>query len=400
MLKFNYRAKDKTGALAKGVIEATNKNQAVDILRNRQLIIISLREVKKKELAQYFSFLQRVSHNDVVNFTRQFSTMINAGLPINEALSLLESQANPGIGKVLAEITQDVQGGSSLSESFSKHPKTFSPTYIALIKSGEAAGVLDKVLNRLADNLEKSKEFRAKVKGAMIYPAIVVIGMIVVMFIMMIVVVPRMLDIFEDFGAELPLQTKALIAISNFFSNFWFLIPLIAFGVFYVFHLIKKTENGRYQIDKLMLKIPIIGTLQTKKILAELTRTLSLLVGTGISIVDGLKIVSAASSNLLFEKALDEVSREVQKGLPLAGALEHYEFFPPLVSQMVSVGEETGKLDAVLEKVSDYFEMESEQAVKALTTAIEPLMMIILGIGVGLLVSAVIMPIYDLTSQF
>ena len=174
MLKFNYRAKDKTGALAKGIIEATNKKQAVDILHNRQLIIISLREVKKREMAQYFSFLQKVGHNDVVNFTRQFSTMVNAGLPINEALSLLENQANPGMAKVLAEITQDVQGGKSLSESFSKHPKAFSPIYIALIKSGEAAGVLDKVLNRLADNLEKSKEFRGKgVDGLLYYESVV-----------------------------------------------------------------------------------------------------------------------------------------------------------------------------------------------------------------------------------
>lgn len=400
MLKFKYKAKDKSGKLVKGVIEATNRKQAVSILRERQVIIISLNQTKQRDWSKLFSFLNRVTHNDVVNFTRQLSTMIAAGLPLNEALILLEQQTNPGMARVLASVSQDIQAGSSLSKALEKHKKVFSPIYIALVQSGEMGGVLDKVLLRLADNLEKEKEFRAKVKGAMIYPAIVIVGMIGVMFIMMAFVVPKLLIIFESFEADIPFGTRVLMTLSGIFSKFWFLFPLGVVGFIYGFRFLNKTEEGRKQIDNLLLKMPIIGKLRSKMILTELTRTLSMLLGTGVSIVEALKIVSKASSSIIFEQALTEAGKEVQKGLPLAGALEHYEFFPPIVSQMISVGEETGKLDEVLKKVSTYFEMEAEQAVKALTTAIEPLMLIVLGLGVGFLVYSVIMPIYSLTDQF
>lgn len=400
MLVFNYQVKDRLGKPLKGVIEANNQTQAVRILHDRQLIVVSLKEIRKRDLSQIFSFLKRVTHNDVVNFTRQLSTMITAGLPLNEALILLEKQSNPGIAKILSEVAQDIQAGTSLSEALKKHPKVFKSTYIALVKSGEAGGVMEKVLKSLADNLEKEKEFRSKVKGAMMYPAIIVVGMVLVMIIMMIFVVPNLLLIFKDFDIDIPFGTRALMFISDIFSKFWFLIPVFIFGVSYGFNLIKKTESGREKIDKLIMKIPIIGNLRKKMILTDLTRTLSLLVGTGVSIVEGLKIVSEASSSIIFEKALKEVGSDVEKGLPLAGSLERFDFFPALVPQMVAVGEETGKLDEVLAKVSHYFEMEAEQAVKTLTTAIEPIMLVILGLGVAFLVSAVILPIYSITDAF
>lgn len=400
MKKFTYKAKDRQGQVAVGEVEAGTIELAARLVRARGLVVISL-NIKSESL---FSLIERlrtkVTNSDISTFTRQFATMINAGLPITEALNILRSQSKSALMPVVNAVLTDIEGGSSLSDSLARHPKVFSRAYIALVKSGEAGGVLDSVLVRLADNLEKEQEFKGKVVGAMVYPIIIIIGMIVVSFIMMIFVIPKLLSLFKEFNAKLPFATQMLIYISDFFVKAWPLLILLIGGGYWGFTLYQKTPRGRRKIDELKFKIPIAGDLIKEVILTELTRTLSLMVGAGVSIIEALNITSEVVDNAVISEALDDAAKMIERGFPIAYSFaKHPEAFPYLLSQMVAVGEETGKMDEVLSKVSRIFEIESDQKVKALTTAIEPIVMIVLGLGVGFLVIAIILPIYNLTSS-
>ncbi len=401
MKRFIYKAKDKSGQIVTGEVEASSDQVAAKLVRSKGLIVISLRIKREFGLNLIKKFKDRITFADVSTFTRQLATMVNAGLPITEALVILRSQVKGSMQKMAAQVLADIEGGESLSAALSRHPKVFSPSYLALVKSGEVGGVMDEVLVRLADNLEKQQEFRGKVKGALIYPAIIIVGMVIVGFIMMIFVIPRLTSLYSEFDAELPTPTRILIGLSNFVIHFWPLF-LILFGAgFYGFSLYRKTPQGRRKIDELIFKIPIFGDLQRQIILTELTQTLSLMVGAGVSILEGLNITAGVVGNMVIADALRDAAKQVEKGFPVAFSFaKHPEAFPFILSQMVAVGEETGKMDEVLTKVSHIFETESDQKVKALTSAIEPIVMVILGLGVGFLVIAIILPIYNLTSQF
>lgn len=403
MRRFNFKAKDKKGRLVSGLVEANDERHAASLIREKELILLSLSAQRKDNLSLIINkFKNRIKEDDVATFTRQLATMVNAGLPITESLLILKNQARGvALKEMLTQILADVQEGQSLSNAIGKYPNVFSPTYIALLKAGEAGGVLDNVLSRLSDNMEKQVEFKGKVKGAMIYPVIVVIGMVLVAAIMMIFVIPKMLSLYSEFGADLPGPTKVLMSVSGFFAKFWWLMLIVIAFLVNFFITYRKTKTGRRKIDEWILKIPIFGDLQRQVALTELTRTLSLLVGAGVSILEALSILSKISGNAVIGDALEDSAKDVEKGFPLAYAFaKHPEAFPYILSQMVAVGEETGKMSEVLAKVSHVFEVESDQKVKALTSAIEPLVMIVLGIGVGFLVIAVILPIYNLTSQF
>jgi len=270
-----------------------------------------------------------------------------------------------------------------------------------LVKSGEVGGVLDTVLVKLADSLEKQQEFKGKVKGALIYPAIIVIGMVIVAFIMMIFVIPRLTSLYDEFNAELPLPTRILIGVSNAVIKYWPITLAFLATTIYSFQAYRKTKVGRLKTDQMIFKIPIVGQLSREVILTELTSTLSLMVGAGVSILEGLNITSEVVSNVVIGNALKDVSNQVEKGFPVSFAFaKHPDAFPFILSQMVAVGEETGKMEEVLNKVSHVFEVESDQKVKSLTAAVEPIVMVLLGLGVGFLVIAIILPIYNLTSQF
>jgi len=401
MEKFEYKAKDKEGKTLKGIVEAPDEKQAVKTLRERGLLVIALR-VKREKIADAIKkiLFRKVSLTDKVNFTRQLATMITAGLKLTEALEILETQTSSGMKKIIEEIRKDIEGGKDLSSSLEKHPEVFDQIYIASIRAGEAAGFLEKVLNRLADNLEKRKDFQSKIKGAMIYPIIIVIGMIVVAGIMIVFVLPKMTTLFEEFQAQLPLSTRILLGISKLVTSFWWLILLMSVGLVFLFKTLFRLPYFKKQYERILFKLPIIGPLRQKTILTEFTRTLGLLVGTGILIVEAFRILHRSLGSIVYEEAVRKVGEEVEKGVPLATALAATEVFPSILPQMISVGEETGKLDEVLEKVSSYFEQEAEAAVRGLTSAIEPIIMIILGIGVGFLIVSIIMPIYNLTSQF
>ena len=259
---------------------------------------------------------------------------------------------------------------------------------------------MDNVLKKLADNLEKQREFASKTKGAMVYPAIVSAGMVVIVILMMTLVVPKLTAMYKDFGAELPGPTKALMAISGFFVNFWYVVAVVGIGGFIAFRNWVNTEVGGLVFEQLLFKVPIYGKLKRDLILTEFARTISVLLSAGISILDALNIVADTLGSKIFGAQVKQAALYVEKGVPLSDAVARIEGFPKILSQMVSVGEETGKLDEVLAKLANYYESESETKVKALTTAIEPLIMVVMGIGVGFLVIAVIMPIYNLTSQF
>ncbi len=401
MKRFNYKAKDKTGKLVVGEVEASSQLVAAKLVRQKGLTVIAITPARETIFSSIRKLRDRITMADVSTFTRQLATMVNAGLPITEALLILRQQTKGAMQKVVAQILTDVEGGESLSIATARHPKVFSPTYIALLKAGEVGGVMDEVLTRLADSLEKQQEFSGKVKGALIYPAIIVVGMFVVGLVMMIFVIPRLTSLYGDFNAQLPTATKILIGISNFFVRLWPLLLITIGGGLWGFSAYRRTPAGKRRTDELIFKLPIIGELQKEVLLTELTRTLSLMIGAGVSILEALNISAGVVGNEVVASALRDSSKQVEKGFPIAYSFsKHPEAFPFILSQMVAVGEETGKMEEVLGKVSHVFEVESDQKVKALTSAVEPLVMIVLGLGVGFLVIAIILPIYNLTSQF
>ena len=404
MTKFIFTAKQKRGnevKTIKGLVESTNEKLAAKILRKRNLIPINIEATKESFFKQIIiKFFRKITLADLANFTRNLSTMITAGLPLTDALTILKEQSSSKLALVIEDVSTSIEGGASLSDALERHPKVFSKVYVALVRAGESAGVLDNVLKRLADNLEKSREFQGKVKGAMIYPAIIIVGMVGVAFVMMIFVIPKLTGLYTEFGTDLPAPTKILITISNFLVSNLLLVIASIISFFYLLKIFQKTNAGKKKIDSFKLNFPLLGSLQKQMILAEISRTLGLLVSSGIQIVEALNIVSGASSNLVYIEGVKKAAKKVEKGFPLSQALAETGDFPMILPQLVAVGEETGKIDEVLEKTSHFFETESDQTLKGLTSAIEPLIMIVLGLGVGFLIIAIILPIYNLTSQF
>jgi type IV pilus assembly protein PilC len=400
MQKFIYKAKTIGGKTVSGIVEANAEQEAIRLLHERGLTIFFLQEKSKTNLLPFLENLKGVSSKEIVELTRQLATMIGAGLTLTNSLSILKEQAKPGLARVLSGIVAKIEGGSSFYKALSNYPKIFSKVYLSLVKSGEAAGKLEQILAELADSLEKQEAFKRKIKGALVYPVIVVTGMIVVAFIMMVYVIPKLTEMYREFEAQLPLPTQILIFISRLVSSFWYLIILGAGLLVYGLHSWRKTALGRESMDRFFLKIPLIGELVVKVVLTQMSRTLAMLINAGVPIIEALGIVAEAAGNVIFEKSIRKAAEEVEKGRPLSGALEKFEEYPPVVIQMIAVGEQTGKVGEILVRVAEYFEQEAETAIKGLTTAIEPLMMILLGVGVGFIVISIITPIYNLTSQF
>lgn len=402
MTKFFYKAKDWGGKTIKGVLESEDKKNALESIKAGGLVLLSIVEEKDSIFNDlYRRIFAGVKLKDISNFTRQLSTMMNAGLALTDTLALLKNQTEKKslMFEILDYTLSTVQGGHSLADGLRKYEKVFGEAYIASVAAGEEGGVLEEVMSKLADNLESQNEFAGKVKGAMIYPIIVIIGMLGVMIIMMVFVIPKLMGLYSDFGTKLPASTQALMSISSFMTRFWLLIPVVIFGVYMVLKIGNQNANFRLKRDILKLKIPIFGPLTEKTILVTTIRTLSMLLSAGIPLVEALKIVSSIAANELFRGAYLKISERVQKGFSIADSFEETGVFPVIINQMVSTGEATGKLDSVLLKVSNYFAAESEQSVKSLTSAIEPIIMIVLGLGVAFLVVAVLMPIYNLTSS-
>lgn len=401
MEQYIYTVKDEHGRPRTGVIEASDKRQASTMLHDKGMIVIRLEEKKPaRDVLSLVRNFKGIGLGQLTNFTRQLSIMVNSGLSLTDALTILEKQTpDPSLKEVISSVTKDVQGGANFANALAKHKKVFSPAYTNMIKSGEASGTLDQVLNKLADALEKDREFKGKIEGAFIYPVIVVVAMMIVAFIVLVFVIPKLTSLYEDLGAQLPLPTKILLILSGILRNFWWLVIGGTFGGIFFLRRYRKTDIGGRQIDGLILKLPVMGKINSNTSLAVFTRTLGSLVGSGVPILEALKISGEVSSNALHKDSIKRATQSVEKGALLSAALTKDPLFPPIVSQMVSVGEETGKLDEVLTKLSRYFEGEVEQDIKGLTAALEPIIMIILGVMVAFLVISIILPIYKITSS-
>lgn len=397
MKRYKYKAKNPQGKLVKGIVEAVTQKQAVALLKDRQLVVISLQE-DKKSFSQLNFVFNRVKATEKTNFTRQFSTMISAGLSVIEALQILENQNTGALRTAITKVKQEIEGGKSLSEGLSDQPKIFDRIYISLVKAGEASGALNKTLKKLAEQMEARQEFVGKVKGALIYPVLILVGMIGVMVFMMVFVIPQLTSIYSDFDAELPFYTKMIMSISDFFVNSWWILLLITLGAYIGLKVGSKNPAIKKKLEILIMATPIWGPIWQQVELTNITRTLSFLTAAGVPIVEGLKLSSQTSTSKIYEEDILKAASLVEKGFPLAQALSQQSHFPDLIPQMVAIGEQTGKTDELLNRISIYYQKESEQKIKNITTAMEPLILILLGVGVLVLIVAIIMPIYNLTS--
>lgn len=398
-MRLSYKAIGKDGKVVRGLVDATDVTSAVAYLRERQLYPINIIPRKSNVFLNLFPSRGKIKGRDIVFFTRLLASMITSGLTLVKSLEILKEQTqSTALIDVENEIINDISEGSSLSKALGKYPEIFSPIYISLVKAGESSGLLDKILLRLADNLEKQQKLRSTIKSALMYPTIIVLMMTLVMGIMMLFVIPKLSSLYVNLNVPLPLPTQILIGISNFLGTFWpvFIIGILLIG--YAFRRWKKSDNGELIFDAYLLRVPLFGPLIKKTILAEFSRTLGLLIGTGTMVVDALIQTADITGNKLYENATKEVSKRVEKGMNVGDALSAYSVFPQILIQLVKVGEQTGKLDETLGKASEYFESEVNQTVKTLTTAMEPFIMVVLGIAVAFLIISVITPIYSLVS--
>lgn len=397
---FKYKALKGTSIIAKQ-IEADSESAVIDFLRNNGYFPIKIETVRTNEIGFLSKFFDKVSFNDIVNFTRQIAIMLNAGLTVVDSLDILKKQTTKlSLRKMISEIDAELRSGNPLSSALKKYPQNFPNLYIALVKSGEASGKLSDILLKLSDNLEKEREFRGKLKGALIYPVIVLAAMFIVMFIMITFVIPKLLGLYKDFNITLPVTTQILIIISDFSTRFWPFIVAAVFGLITLLQMYLKTKAGKFYFDRLMLKLPIVSNVIKMSTLVDATRTLAILIASGVSILDALNIIIETTDNGVFQIGFTTIKKKVEKGQSLGNSMEQEGIFPPILVQMAIVGEQTGHLDDTLLRMSKYFEMESEIAIKAMTTMIEPAILLFLGFGVGFLVLSVITPIYNLTSSF
>lgn len=403
-LTFEYKAKDRAGNVKSGEIEGPNSKAVVTALRESGLIPISVDELKTGGLQKEIripGFSGRVKQKDVVLFSRQFSTMVNSGLSLIRALDVLVDQSESiGLRDTLAEVKHDVEQGTSLSVAMEKHPKVFNRLYVAMIKAGEVGGVLDETLDRLADMMEATLALRSKIKSAMAYP-VVVGGLIVfVTSAMMIFVVPIFQEMFADMGdgASLPLPTQILVIISTVMTKGWYAIIMFVGAVVFGFKKWKATDSGRYFWDRLKLKMPVFGQLAHKTALSRFARTLAVLSRTGVPILQAIEIVQETAGNEVMSRALEDVKKSVKEGESFTKPLGRHAIFPPMVVQMMAVGEETGALDTMLSKVSDFYDREVDDTVSALTSLIEPMLIVVMGVTVGSILIALYLPIFNLAS--
>lgn len=400
-MKLYYRAVSQEGKTVRGMVDAKDQKEAAFYLRKHNLIPVKIMESDESSVSRYLPFLSRMTFGDLIFFTRQLSSMLSSGLTLMQALQVLKNQTQKhSMNELISGVIADVESGSTLSIALEKHPKFFSPIYIALIRTGESSGLLDKVLARLAENLEKEEKLKQTIKGALMYPVIVLVMMIAVITIMMIFVIPQLSSLYGNLNIELPFTTLVVVALSEFTVAYWPVVLIASVGGFYGFRKWYKTESGRSFVDGNIIKIPVFGKLLLQATTAEFTRTFGLLIGSGSLIVDSLLRTADIVGNVHFKLAIKLVAQRVEKGISVGDALEASPIFPPMVVEMVKIGEQTGKLDESLLRVSEYFEREVEQSVKTLTTLMEPLIMVFLALGVGFLIFAVITPIYNLMSAF
>ncbi len=406
MPTYKYEALDTSGAEVKDSVEASNEEEASQKIKAMGYFVTKLTAMqggkkggkKKKTGKSRKTFtLGGVSKKMLVTFTRQFSTLQDAGLPVLRSLRILERQMKPSVLKnTLIDVVDDVESGASLSEAMAKHPKTFSKLYVNMVKAGEAGGALEVILQRLADFLEKAQSLKRKVVGAMVYPAVVICVAVGILTFIMVAIIPKFKKIFDDFQMRLPWATEMLIQTSMWFSDYWWVLPLFPLGFILLIKLVRLSRAGAYAVDRCKLWIPLLGNILEKSIVARTMRTLGTLVASGVPILEALSIVRETSNNVVFERMFTRVIESIREGDTIADPLKQSRLVDDMVTNMVEVGEETGDLDTMLFKVADFYDEEVDTAVKAMISALEPAMIVVLGFIIGFIVISLFLPLIKL----
>ncbi|MBI2057699.1 MAG: type II secretion system F family protein [Candidatus Yanofskybacteria bacterium] len=400
MSQFTYEAKDKEGKLINGVIDALSEDAAVETLHDKGFVILSLVAVERGLFkgGDINSFLVKPNKKDVTVFTRQLATIIAADIPLIEGLETIASQAEKeSFARIVKEMAEAIRGGSSLSTAVSKQPKLFGDFYVSLVKSGEVSGRLEKTLNYLADYLERSQSLNSKIRGAMAYPMFIVFALGIVGFIMMTFVLPKLLSILTESGVEdIPIITRVLIKLTNFVNNY---ILLVLFSLIFLAWFTRqyvRTKTGKYKIDRLKISFPRLGVIARNIYIARMSETLSTLVKAGVPILEGLRITSEIVGNFIFRDMLLEAEKNVRNGGSISAVLTAHKDIPKLVSSMLAIGEKTGKTDFMLDNIYNFYNAEAERDIQNLSQLIEPILILLLGVGAGLLVAGILLPIFSL----
>jgi type IV pilus assembly protein PilC len=398
MPTFEWKGTARNGQTQTGVLVADSKDAVIAMMRRQQIVVTAIKE-KGKEIALP-KFGGGVPPQAIAIFTRQFSVMIDAGLPLVQCLEILgNQQENKTFKRVLIQIRQDVESGSNLADSMRKHPKVFNDLYTNMVAAGEAGGILDTILQRLANYIEKAVKLNAQVKSAMIYPVAVISIACIVVAVILWKVIPVFASLFVSLGAELPMPTRIVIALSNFIADFWWLIGLVIVATWFSLRKYHGTYKGKRVLDGLLLKVPILGILLRKIAVARFCRTLATLTASGVPILDGLTITARTAGNAVVEDAIMATRKSVEEGKTISEPLGDTEVFPPMVVQMIAVGEQTGALDTMLSKIADFYEDEVDIAVAGLMKLLEPVLIAFLGVAIGGIVIAMYMPMFTLIGQ-
>jgi type IV pilus assembly protein PilC len=399
MALFQYKAVSSSGSVSKGVVDAPNLMAASELLEEKGLVVLQLNQGKKAGISINLNFLGGVKQRDVVIFSRQLAVMVAATVPIVPSLRILNAQMeSPALKNIAKEMADDVDGGLQMSQAFAKHPEAFNRFFVAMIRSGETSGRLDEVLNYLADQMEKDYDLSSRIKGAMVYPAFIVTGLVVVGTIMMIFVIPKITALLIDSGVKLPFATRLLIAISSFMVNYWWVLLLLGVAGGATLRAYLKTKAGRIVWDNFKLYFPIFGMIVKKVIIVRMARSLSTLIRGGVTIGTALEITGEVVDNAVFQDILAKTIKEVQDGNSITTVMSESKVVPKIVSEMMAVGEKTGKLDDILERLAGFYDREVSALVASLTSLIEPIIMVVMGLGVALMVVAVMLPMFQLAN--
>ena len=397
---YDYKVRDRTGTVLTGQLVGDSESLVVQRLREMGMTPVQVKQAGRGLRMEINVRPGRVKLKQVAVFCRQFATMVNSGLPILRALTILGDQTeSKELSKILVQVRTDVEQGASLSTAMGKHPKAFSTLFLSMVKAGETGGVLDDVLLSLADQIEKEVELRRKIKSAMTYPIVVVCLVLLILGAMLLFVVPQFETIYASLDSQLPFPTRILLGVSEAFRTYWYIVALGAVGAAFAFRRYKRTENGRARVDALKIRVPLFGPLFLKVALARFSSTLGMLLRSGVPILQALDNVKETVNNRVIGAAVEDVKSSVREGESIAGPLGRHKVFPPMVVQMMAVGEETGAVDTMLDKVSEFYNNEVTATVDALTALIEPLLIAIIGGAVGAAVIALYMPMFDIINQ-
>ena len=393
MASFTYTARGAKGELKSATIEATSREEAIGQLKKQRLNVIKIDEQQKRKKPG------KVSMRDIVIFTRQFSTMINSGLPLVQAMGILAEQSeNPSLREITKQVVFDVESGNTVADALRKHPTAFSELYVNMVAAGEAGGILDTILLRLAVFMEKNDALIRKVKGAMIYPGVIMTVAAGAIIVLLVFVIPTFQRMFAEAGIALPLPTQIVIGLSQGLQSYWWAVILVVVGVVYSVKKYYATNDGKLVIDRLMLKAPVLGDVLRKSAVSRFTRTLGTLVSSGVSILEGLEITAKTSGNRVIQDAIMESRASIAGGETISAPLKKSQVFPPMVISMINVGEQTGGLDEMLTKIADFYDEEVDAAVSGLLSLMEPVMIVFLGVVVGGMVVAMYLPIFDMVN--